>query len=306
MPGGLPARTNRRPCSAFMDNGLRITAYGYTYNPMRRKSPYSGTVRHIRANWPTYLLTYLGVVAAFLVVGISLQAGWLSFVPLALAAALLLGYFFGAALWAAHQLYDLAGLRPYDVLFEMGRCESEDTLVVVDLGVRETALRLSRRLTTGKIHVIDVYNPQWTTSQKLKRYRTHQPPAPQDPRLVWQNGRIDLFPLPNKSINTVFLCQVVSEFWQQGDRAALLQEVNRILTPNGRILLAERVRSQTNWLVMGPGALSLQSADQWRDLLYEAGFIVQTEQDLQGLIHCFRADKPTPAQARQLSLNLPI
>ncbi|MGB5058289.1 MAG: hypothetical protein WBO48_06340, partial [Candidatus Promineifilaceae bacterium] len=103
-----------------------------------------------------------------------------------------------------------------------------------------------------------------------------------------------------------FLCQVVSEFWQQGDRAALLQEINRILTPNGRILLAERVRSQTNWLVMGPGAVNLQSAEQWRDLLREAGFIVQKEQDLQGLIHCFRADKPTPAQARQLSLNLPI
>ncbi|MBK8130999.1 MAG: hypothetical protein IPK53_19490 [bacterium] len=88
-------------------------------------------------------------------------------------------------------------------------------------------------------------NPQWNTSQKVETIPRPQPPAPQDPRLVWQNGRVGLFRCPNKSINTVFLCQVVSEFWQQGDRAALLQEINRILAKR-RILLAERVRSQTN------------------------------------------------------------
>jgi len=273
---------------------------------MRQKSPYSGVMRHLRANWPGYLLIYAGIVLALLLIGVSLQEGWLSFVPLALALVLLLSYFLGAAVWAAHRLYDPAGLRPYHVLFDMGQLKATDTFVYVDLGVRDFALQLSRRLTSGKIYVVDVYNPQWTTSSSLKRYRARQPHAPNDPRLVWQNGRFDLLPLPDKSVSTVILHRVVSEFWQQGDRAALLEEVHRILTPNGRVLLAERVRSQTNWLVMGPSALSLQTAAAWREKLEAAGFIVVKEEDLQGLITCFRADKPTPAQARQLSLNLPL
>ena len=273
---------------------------------MRHKSPYSGAIRHVRANWPIYVLAYVGIVLALLLIGVSLQQGWLSFVPLSMALLLLLSYFLVAALWAAHQLYDFTGLQPYHVLFDMGQLRATDTFVYVDLGVRDFALQLSRRLTSGKIYVIDVYNPQWATSQSLKRYRVRQPHAANDPRLVWQNGRIDLLPLPDASVSTVILHRVASEFWQRGDRLALLQEIYRILTPNGRVLMAERVRSQTNWLVMGPGALQLGSLDDWRELLQEAGFTVQKEADLQGLIHCFRADKPAANQGRQLTFSLPL
>jgi SAM-dependent methyltransferase len=273
---------------------------------MRRKSPYRGMLRHVRANWPTYVLLYGGVVLALLLIGLSLDRGWLSFVPLSLAMMLLLAYFFAAGLWSAHQLYDPAGLRPHVALFEMGRLEAEDSFVYVDLGARDFALQLSRRLSSGKIYVVDVYNPQWTTSGSLKRYRARQPHAVNDPRLVWQNGRFDLLPLPDKSVSTVILCQILSEFWLEGDRAALLREAHRVLTPNGKLLLAERVRGQTNWLVLGPTAVRLPPADYWRDSLQEAGFMLRGEQDLHGLIHCFRADKPSAAQARQLALNLPL
>jgi ubiquinone/menaquinone biosynthesis C-methylase UbiE len=273
---------------------------------MRRNSPYRGTLRHVRANWPGYVLLYAGVVLALLLIGLSLDRGWFSFVPLSLALLLLLAYFFVAGLWTAHQLYDPAGLRPHVALFEMGRLNPEESFVYVDLGVRDFAIQLSRRLSSGKIIVVDVYNPQWATGTHLQRYRTRQPQAPNDPRLVWQNGRFDLIPLPDKSISTVILCQVLSEFWQEGDRAALLHEVQRVMAPNGKVLLAERVRSQANWLVLGPTAVRLPTADYWRESLQTAGFMVRGERDLQGLIYCFRADKPSAAQARQLALNLPL
>ncbi|MBK8987841.1 MAG: methyltransferase domain-containing protein [Chloroflexi bacterium] len=273
---------------------------------MRRKSPYSGAIRHVWANWPLYLLAYAGIVLALVTIGVSLQKGWLSFVPLSLALLLLLSYFLAAALWAAHQLYDAAGLRPQHILFDMAQLRPTDTLVYVDLGVRDLALQLGSRLTSGKIIVVDVYHPQGTMSRSLKRYRARQPHALNDPRLVWQNGRVDLLPLPDNSVSTVILHRVVSEFWQQGDRLALLREVYRILRPDGRLLLAERVRSANNWLVMGPGALQLSFADDWRDLLQEAGFVVRQERDLQGLVHCFRADKPTTPQAYQLAFDLPL
>lgn len=273
---------------------------------MNRSSRYRGTTRHISTNWPIFAVLYIGLVLVLFISGISLQKGWLSFVPLMLALGIVLVYFLLTTLWAAHQLYDLDGQRPYDILFDMGQVKATDTIAYIDLGLRVTPLQLRRRLTTGKIIVIDVYNPQWTTGQALVRSRAQAPPPPDDPRLIWQNGRFDLLPLPDKSVPFVMLDQILSQCWQEGDRLRLLKEANRILTPNGRLLLAERVRTQTNWLVYGPGGARFQPTDYWQDLLYEAGFVIRRDQDLQGLIHCTRADKPSGSEARQLALDLPL
>jgi hypothetical protein len=104
----------------------------------------------------------------------------------------------------------------------------------------------------------------------------------------------------------VVLNQILSECWQEGDRLRLLKEANRILSANGRLLLAERTRTQTNWLVHGLGGAQFHPVDYWQDLLVEAGFVVHRQQDLHGLIHCFRAHKPSGAEARQLALELPL
>jgi SAM-dependent methyltransferase len=246
------------------------------------------------------------LVIVLFVSGISLQKGWFSFVPLMMALGIVLGYFLATALWAAHKLYDLDGLRPNDALFDLGQIKATDTIAYLDLGLRVAPLHLRRRLTTGKLIVVDIYNPQWTTGQALARARAQAPPCPDDPRLIWQNGRFDLLPLPDKSVPFVMLDQILSQCWQEGDRLKLLKEAFRILAPNGRLLLTERVRTQTNWLVYGPSSVRFQPSSYWQELLQDAGFIVRRQQDLQGLIHCFRADKPSGSEARQLALDLPI
>ncbi|MEJ2749637.1 MAG: class I SAM-dependent methyltransferase, partial [Anaerolineae bacterium] len=166
------------------------------------------------------------------------------------------------------------------------------------------AIDIARRLTTGKVVVVDIYSPQWTPGQSLVRYRTRMAHPPSDPRISWQTGRIDLLPLPDKSVTAVILCQVLSEFWQEGDQLKLLDEIYRILAENGRLLVAESVRSRANSLYLGPQTLSLAPVEQWRSLLQKAGFRVRSEKDLQGIIHCFRADKPTYTEAQQLTLGL--
>ena len=262
-------------------------------------------MRHfIYAHWPLFFGLYGGVVLSLVVIGISAEQGWLSYIPLATAVLLILVFYLLATLWSAHQLYDTNGINPHHILFDMGRIQIGDTFAFIDVGYRRRALALSRRLTTGRIIVLDVYNPQWTTSKALVRLRTRMPTSPADPRLSFREASVDMLPLPDKSVPAVILCQVVSEFWQHGDRLALLQEINRILTPNGRLLLAERTRSQTNWLVMGPAAFTLKTEQEWKQLLQQAGFIVRHTQERSGLIQCFRADKPTTAEAHQLALEL--
>lgn len=265
---------------------------------------FQGLWRAISADWPRYVAYYASIIALLLLIGVSIEQGWFSFIPISLALLLILSYYLATSLWAAHQLYDPGGINPHHVLFEMGQLRETDRFVYLDLGYRRRAISLSRRLTTGQIVVIDVYNPQWTPDRALTRMRRQLRHPPTDPRLEWLDGDITLLPLPDNSVKTVMLDQVTSAFMQRGDQLQLLREVRRILTRDGRLLLAEPTRTQTNWLLFGLSASRLQSAQSWETLLQTAGFIVRRHQSLQGLVDCFRADKPTPSEAQQLTLKL--
>ena len=271
---------------------------------MNGSKRFNGTRHFVYAHWPLFAGLYGCMVFALLVIGISAMQGWLSFIPMATAVLLISGFFLLTTVWSAYQLYDYGGVQPHHVLFDMGHIQATDTFVYIDLGYRRRAISLSRRLTTGRIVVLDIYNPQWMTSQALVRLRRRMLIPKPDPRLSFRDASMDLMPLPDKSVPVVILCQIASELWQRGDQITLLKEIHRVLTPNGRLLMAERTRTQTNWMVMGPLALSLKRQEDWQKLLQTAGFVVRRTQDLAGVISCFRADKPSPAEARQMAFEL--
>ncbi len=279
-----------------------------------KKRRYDGLRQHIRAHWPPYFLTYGAIMGTLLLIGFGLQKMLWSIVPLAMALLLLLVYFLGTAVWSAHLLHDDGGLVPHHELFDMGRLRSGDEFVYIGVGMPTVPRALAQRLTTGHVVVVDIYSPQWMRGRPLHRARAHAAKPIRDtrisdlhvsdPRIKWQSGRLNLLPLPNESVNTVIVSQTAVELHQRGDQVLLFKEIRRILTENGRFLLAERSRSQTNWVVMGVTAVRLPVADYWRDLLVEAGFQLQSEKELRGLITCYRTHKPTRADARQLRLDL--
>lgn len=269
---------------------------------MRKNGRFRGMLRYLYAYWPTYALLYGSLMATLFLMGITADRGWYGLIPLALALFLIFGYFIAASLWAAYQIYDR--LQPHHLLFDMGQLRETDSFLYLGLGLREQVFDLCRRLTTGRIVVVDLYNPQLTSSSALARLRQRARPPLPDPRLNWQTGQVTLLPLPDESVPVVIVYEVASAFWQHGDRLALLQEAKRVLARNGRLLLAERSRSRANWLTLGPVAAILPPPDYWHHLLLQAGFQVQRQHTLGDLVTCWRADKPTPAQANQLALNL--
>jgi SAM-dependent methyltransferase len=274
----------------------------------RSRHRWQGTSNYIADRGSAFTLAYGSIILCLVVIGLSTIAGWPAFIPLAFALMLVLSYFLAAAVWVAYQVTDRPGQRPVEVLLRMSQMEPGEKVVCIDLGLRETAVAIAQRLTTGTVSVIDVYNPQWNTSPALRRGRLRMQahPAAADPRVEWLDGEIRLLPLPNGSVSAVFLNQVLGEFWQPEDRQTLLREAYRILGPGGRVLVAERVRSQINWLMLGPVGWGLATADEWHDLLAEAGFAPNQEKDIQGLVHCFQANKPTPTGSLQLPLKLDL
>lgn len=271
---------------------------------MERDGRFQGTLHHIYAHWPAYLFLYGGGFALIIVVTMTAaERAWWAMVALALAALLVLGYFFGASLWAAHELYDRREQEPAQLLFRMGQLKPADEFVHVGLGRRRTAVRLSRRLMSGRLTVVDVYNPQLTPSRTLARARLTLQQLEPDPRLTWLEGNIELLPLPDHCTQVVTMNRVLSELWQHGDRMLLLEEVYRILRPGGRLLLIEPVRTQRSWLVWGPAALRLQPLPYWQRLFRKGGFNLKKEESLNGLAHCFALQRPEPGEMQQLTFD---
>ena len=225
---------------------------------MIQERRFQETIRAIQNDWPTFVGIYAGIVVCLIIIGVSLQQTWFAFVPMGLAGIILLTLYFAGRLWAVYQIYDAQGLRPHDVLFDLGRVEETETIVYIDHGNRRRGLNLARRLTTGKIIIVDIYNPQWMPSQALVRQRIGMPVAVHDPRITWKDSQFNLLPLPDQSVSVVMLCQVLSELWQQGDQEILLHEVYRVMKPNGRLLIAERIQNKTNYTLLE--GFSFQSA----------------------------------------------
>ena len=271
---------------------------------MTQRGRLSGTRHHLQTHWPAYFALYGGLVAAMILLGAGLASGWYAFVPFALAILLVAGYFLVAALWTVHHLHDGPGPRPIEVLIDYAQLRPEERVDCIDLGQRASAVHIAQRLTAGQVMVVDVHNPQSNPGAPLRRARARARKPGPDPRLDWIDGSIRLLPLPDRSVRLVFMNQILSEFWLPEERAELLEEVRRVLVPEGRLLLAERNRGRSNLLFTGLVTSSWPTAESWRAALIKADFRIQREESLRGLLYCVRADKPPPTEGKQMRLLL--
>lgn len=272
---------------------------------MNAESSYRGLLRYIRVRWTIYAGLAVGALVALVLVVVGVETTSWALALVGLASLLTLVYFVTTSLWAAYEQFVRRETMPVRTLFELGQIHPTDEFVYVGLGIRDTPTHLSRRLTRGHIQAIDVYNPQLTPRAVLARERRPLP-ALSDPRLTWLEGSIDLLPLPDHSVVLLLTSYTLVEFWQHGDRELLLREIYRVLQPGGHLVLAEPVRSRTQWLMVGPAALRLPTPTYWRRMLRSVGFSLNREKDVGGYYHCFRAEKPLPGAVQQLALDLGI
>ncbi len=258
---------------------------------MEIASQYRGTLRYVRARWPIYLIGFGGgLLLAILIIIASYVQGLYSFTILSFVALIVLLYFLVASLSLAHQIYDNEIVT--DALIKLGSINPEDNLTQIDLGERFQAIKLSRRLTTGRLQVLDVYNPQLAPGRALARSRKNAAESPQDPRLTFRDGSISLLPFPDGSVEVVIIVECLGRFWQHGDRLRLLSEIMRILKSDGKLLMAERIRSTNNTVALGAGGIRLPSLRYWQQILADAGFKLQSHEMVENQICCMRADKP--------------
>lgn len=259
---------------------------------------------YMHHNWPLYTSLYGGLVIAFVLIGAGLVFRWYSLISFAIALGLVTGYLLVASLWMVQQMYGNKDDTPAKILTSMSQLQPEERVACIDLGLRETPLFIAQFLTSGEVVAIDVFNPQSNMRPALRRARTGVERPTPDPRITWIDGSIDLLPLSDNSVSVVYLNEILSEFWLPNDQEKLLSEIWRILIPEGRLMVSEKVRSQNNLMVTGLLTASWPTESKWRSILVNSDFILQREEIRHGLILYLRAKKPSPASGKQMKLGL--
>ena len=271
---------------------------------MSSKPRFRRTTRYIRTHWPMYLGLYVTLVAGVLLIGLSLAFGWYAYITFSLAVMLIAAYFLVAFVYVAYRLNDAPGGTAVESLIDLAQLKPHQRVVCIDLGLKATAVTIAQHLTTGQVTVIDIYNPQSNIGGALRRGRDRAQRPPPDPRLNWIDGSIHLLPLPDRSTGAVFMNQILSEFWIPEEREQLLAEVRRVLVPEGRLLVAERVRSRANPALTGIITYPLPTETAWRDALIKAGFVLRRQENAGGVVYCVRVDRPSPTSGKQMRLDL--
>ncbi|MDJ0754569.1 MAG: class I SAM-dependent methyltransferase [Ardenticatenaceae bacterium] len=266
-------------------------------------SRFRGTRRFLAAHGPTFFgrvgLGLLG--AAFLLFAALLSEEW-ALIPIALGVLLLVIYFMGGWLWGIYLRHDAADDSPDQLIIRLGSISAGDMITVIDLGQRHLALDLSRYMSTGRVTVADIFNPQIFDRSVINRWRAVMPKTPDDPRLVWRVGSFNLLPIQDSSQDAVVLCEVLSELVQEGDQKILLEEVYRILRPGGRIILVEPLRSLINRLLLGWGARRYRPLKTWVKLLEQTDYLRLKPVKINDVVVYLRGEKLEPMQGIQLSL----
>jgi hypothetical protein len=83
--------------------------------------------------------------------------------------------------------------------------------------------------------------------------------------------------MPDLAVDAAFLLLSAHELRQHASRVAFLRELHRILTTDGRVVMAEHLRDLPNFLAFGPGFLHFHSRRTWRRAAVEAGLEIERE-----------------------------
>ena len=243
-----------------------------------------GVRQIVRLNWPFYAaaVTIL-VVAETGIAMLPLRAGVRPVLHVATAFAC--GWIL-ASVGASWIVYDRSRLSKWEWTREALAFRPR-TWVNVHSGFDESTPAVRRLFAPAAGRVFDIFDPIEMSEPSIARARRLCPPAV-------NAERVDFHCLPAKdeSIHTAFLLLSAHEVRSEAGRASLFGELHRILTPDGRIIVAEHLRDWANFAAFGPGFLHFLSRRTWVRSFERARFVIDREFSITPFVRVFVLRRP--------------
>ena len=170
-------------------------------------------------------------------------------------------------------VYDLSGFYHFDWLKKMKIEDTTDHFNLnINAGFDETSFIIERILPQSKLQVYDFYNSKQHTEPAIVRARKVSEVYPNT-----QQINSNSFPLPDQSVDTIFLLSALHEIRKHDEKVQFLKECHRVCKPKGNVIMVEHLRDFPNFLAFTIGFTHFFSKTTWKKAFNEAGFSSITE-----------------------------
>lgn len=228
-------------------------------------------------NWPSFALAACVAVAGFIV-------GVLAPVPVrwvGLVVALGASYGLIASGLGAWLVFNRSGLTTWRWLRDLDP-GAPQSIVNVTTGFDDSTSELRRLFPGGEVTPIDLFDSRGPHDASLLRARRSRPPA---------GGAINTasppFPIAGGSADLVTLLMAAHEVRDEDLRRRLFEELRRIVSPDGRVVVVEHRRDLANAVAFGPGALHFAAPATWRRSGLETGMELESERGITPFVTVF-------------------
>ena len=233
----------------------------------------------VRFNWPFYAVATTAVIAAGPVIArLPVTIGIRSFLYSATALA---GFWIVGSLAASWIVYDRSRLTDWHWIRDALGFRPLAWLNI-HAGLDESTPIVRKLLAPSRGRVFDIFDPvEMTESSIARARRLCRSPIETEP--------VDFrcLPMPVASVDAAFLLLSAHELRTDEARGALFGELHRVLTPGGRVIVAEHLRDCANFAAFGPGFLHFMSRQTWMRCFARTRFVIHTEFSITPFVHVF-------------------
>lgn len=229
------------------------------------RKPFQGISNVFRFNWHFYVLAFLFSILFFL------SRNYLCY-PYASIVNIIFWLVIAVvsiSLLATFYIYDLSDLYQLSWLYGYS-FEEPSKIVNIHAGFDETSSLLKKKYPHADLYVYDFYDPLKHTEISIKRARKAYPAYPDTLKINTSN-----LPLPDDSIDAVFVILAAHEIRNENERRAFFIELKRIIKPSGRIFITEHLRDISNFMVYNIGFLHFIPKRKWHKSFDEANLQIE-------------------------------
>jgi SAM-dependent methyltransferase len=250
-------------------------------NDSKIRGRFHGVRQIIYFNWPRYVAAAAMLAGAYLAFWFISLPGWIK-VGL-ICGGLLVVWWTIASLVASYWIYDVSGLMSWKWL-KQEFPEPPRHWLNIHAGLDESTPELRRLWPDADGDTVDIFSSVDMTEGSIYRARGGSNEAV-------RHVNFRTLPFEANEFDTVFLLFAAHELRQPNARRALLAEVRRVVSAEGRMVLVEHLRNAPNFVAYGPGFLHFHSRRTWDGDLAAVGLSIKREFCQTGFVRVFIVQK---------------
>ena len=195
---------------------------------------------------------------------------------------------FGIYMIAAHflSLYVSAGVNatrsPW--IAKVLELKGNELALDVGTGTGRTAIQMAKRLTSGKLVGIDIWDTMELGGNSPERaYKNAEIEGVKD-KVEFKFGNVLEIPFGDSIFDIVTCSSVLNNLHEDDNRVKALKEIFRVLKPKGKLLLLEPLRNFRMFCAFTPfGFFQLGRRESWENYSKTAGFSKMRFHDERGM-----------------------